>query len=279
MPGEYCFDELNSARTIKIALESGQIDAGLRDLRALEESIYTTIPAEKRISRGVTWVMQRCAGLLIAVCESDADKKQVAMTLDSHLKQADALVGVPIFMMGQYGQRQPGEVLAFFERMADAEDWVVREFAAAGFRLVIAAQKEFVHPWLVDCALSDRPRMRRLASESLRPVTVNRWLNREPEYSLSVLRRMYQEAHPYLRTSVGNNLSDLSRQQPELIFQEVGALMNNVDQNSRWIAYRACRNLVKKYPHRVMGILGVDEYHYKDRNFFRRSTHAGSEDE
>lgn len=41
------------------------------------------------------------------------------------------------------------------------------------------------------------------------------------------------------------------------------------DGNSYWIATRACRNLVKKEPQRVRDALGVDEYHYKERHFYR----------
>jgi 3-methyladenine DNA glycosylase AlkC len=68
---------------------------------------------------------------------------------------------------------------------------------------------------------------------------------------------------------VGNNLSDLSKHHPDLIFSIVEELVATGDQNSHWIAYRACRNLVREYPERVMDALGVDEYRYKDRYFSR----------
>ncbi len=41
--------------------------------------------------------------------------------------------------------------------------------------------------------------------------------------------------------------------------------MSSGDPNARWIATRACRNLVKTAPLRVMKTLGVEEYRYKDR--------------
>jgi len=59
------------------------------------------------------------------------------------------------------------------------------------------------------------------------------------------------------------------RRQPELVYGLVGDLVASGDPNSGWIAHRACRNLVKVDPRRVMDLLGVDEYHYKDRNFYR----------
>jgi hypothetical protein len=45
----------------------------------------------------------------------------------------------------------------------------------------------------------------------------------------------------------------------------VKELAENGDENSHWIAYRACRNLVKKEPLKVMDLLGVEEYKYKSR--------------
>jgi 3-methyladenine DNA glycosylase AlkC len=85
-----------------------------------------------------------------------------------------------------------------------------------------------------------------------------------------VLRLMFAEAHPYPRTSVGNNLSDLSRRQPERIYTIVQELVESKNANSAWIAHRACRNLVKTDPRRVMDLLGIEEYHYKDRHYFKK---------
>jgi 3-methyladenine DNA glycosylase AlkC len=80
---------------------------------------------------------------------------------------------------------------------------------------------------------------------------------------------MFNESAPYPRTSIGNNLSDLSRRNSELICGLIKELVGIKDRNADWIAHRACRNLVKKDPVRVMNLLGVDVYRYKDR-YFRR---------
>ena len=86
---------------------------------------------------------------------------------------------------------------------------------------------------------------------------------------------MFQECSPYPRTSVGNNLSDLARQLPELVYGLVKELVDNGDKNSYWIAYRACRNLVKKEPVRVLDLLNVDDYIYKKRRY-RRNDYPGN---
>ena len=90
-----------------------------------------------------------------------------------------------------------------------------------------------------------------------------------------MLRKLFRESSSYPRTSVGNNLSDLARRLPELVYGLVGELVEGGDGNSRWIATRACRNLVKQEPVRVMDLLGVDEYRYKDR-VYKRSDYQRS---
>lgn len=115
--------------------------------------------------------------------------------------------------------------------------------------------------------------MRRFVSEMLRPVVENKWLYQDLDYSISILRHLFKEAHPYPRTSVGNNLSDISRRNPETVFQLVAELVSMKDENSDWIAMRACRNLVKEYPIRVMDVLGVDTYKYKNR-VYKRSDYS-----
>jgi len=80
---------------------------------------------------------------------------------------------------------------------------------------------------------------------------------------------MLTESSAYPRTSVGNNLSDLARKNPDLIYNIVKDLVQNGNKNSYWIAYRACRNLVKKEPIKVMDLLLIDEYKYKKNRYKR----------
>jgi 3-methyladenine DNA glycosylase AlkC len=271
MPGDFSDQETGAARAIATDLAHGCHGQAIARLRALQDRLYAAIPEKQRISRGITWVMQRLGDLLVEACGEGEAVRQFALVLDGCLEQEDRLRGVPIFMMGEYGKTHLVEALPFFEWVAAAPDWVVREFAQAGLRALIGLNREAILPWLQGTVQSADPNLRRLVAEALRPVTANNWLNRQPEYSLSVLRLMFREAHPYPRTSVGNNLSDLARRNPELIIAILAELVESGDKNSYWIAYRACRNLVKKEPQRVMDLLGVDEYHYKDRNFYRES--------
>ncbi len=263
--------ELQQIQIIAANLLAGRTAQGIQALRSLKDNVYAAIQPKQRISHGITWVVERLSAMFVQICSNEADLQKIALVLCDHLPADDRLLGTAVFLMAEYGLQQPGEVLDFFEKAANSPDWVSREFAACAGRKFIGPQRTVTLPWLKGLASSKQPNVRRFAAETLRPVTGNRWLNREPEALLEVLRLMFCETHPYPRTSVGNNLSDLARRQPELVYALVEELVASGDKNSYWIAYRACRNLVKKEPQRVMDLLRVDEYHYKDRNYRRSS--------
>lgn len=262
-------DEISSTRSILASMRSGKYALGIRQLKTLKDNIYAAIPDRQRTSRGITWTLKRIGDLIASACSDESEIKAFGLVLHENLGRADKLQGVPIFLMSEYGRKHPDEVLDFFKQAAGADEWEVREFAAGGFQKVLKPNRAPLQPWLKKMAVSENPNVRRFVSEMLRPVATGRWLRQKPLYSLGVLRHLFRESHPYPRTSVGNNLSDLSRYLPELIFPIIEELVASEDKNSYWIAHRACRNLVKQFPERVMDVLGVDEYHYKDRNFFR----------
>lgn len=100
---------------------------------------------------------------------------------------------------------------------------------------------------------------RRFACESLRPVADNDWFKKHPDFALSIIKNMFTESSAYPRTSVGNSLSDWMRIDQERTLKTVRELVASGDKNSYWIAYRACRNLVKKEPLLAMDILKTDQ--------------------
>jgi 3-methyladenine DNA glycosylase AlkC len=269
MAQPYSPTECAQADEILALLEAQQIEPALVALRCMKDSSYAAIPEKKRISTGITWVLKRIAVLLASRAASDEALGRAARQIFENLQCHDHLLGAPLFMMAESAKNDPGPALAFFEQASLSPDWVVREFAAAALHTVIPAQRDLLLPALHAYAQHADHNLRRMAAEALRPVSENRWIQSQPEFSLGVLQRLFQEPHPYPRTSVGNNLSDLGRGNPELIFSLVAELVASRDPNSTWIAHRACRNLVKQQPLRVLDLLGVDEYHYKDRNFYR----------
>jgi 3-methyladenine DNA glycosylase AlkC len=158
----------------------------------------------------------------------------------------------------------------FFEQAATDDSWEVRECSAGFIRKLIQQYPFEMKKWYLKQVESSNPLQRRFASESIRPVADNKWFLKNPDFCFTILEKLYFESDPYPRTSVGNNLSDWARTEKERVYTIVQELVQNKDKNSYWIAYRACRNLVKKEPIRVMDLLGVDEYKYKSRIHFRK---------
>ena len=274
MKHDFSTQEEEVAAAILADLERSQVLLAVGKLDTLKDDLYAAIPDKKRQSRGITWVLMRLGLLLATSCRNLGHVRSVSEALFKNMRLENRLVGVPVYMMAEYGKTYPEEVLDFFRTAGGSGHWEVREFASSGFRRIIKTNRDVSLPWLWQCARNENPNVRRFASETLRPVVENRWLNNAPYPSLEILRLLFCEPHPYPRTSVGNNLSDLARRNPELILSIVQELVASGNRNSYWIAHRACRNMIKKQPDRIMDILRVDKYHYKDRRFYRSPNQA-----
>jgi 3-methyladenine DNA glycosylase AlkC len=181
--------------------------------------------------------------------------------------------GVSLGLLSFHGVDSFKPVLPDFEAAAASPDWGTREYAQMFFRRMIRHHPEEAREYLLRLTKSEDANVRRFVGETLRPVRENRWFYQDSDYPLSIIREMFKENSAYARTSVGNNLSDLARQCPEAVCGVVRELVDNGDKNSHWIAYRACRNLVKREPLKVMDLLKVDEYRYKERIYRRSDYH------
>jgi len=238
------------------ALASKNIDPVLQEL-------YANIPEKNRISYGRVHTLKVLANYLYAhLSEANAPVFEIASQLYA-AGETNWSKGMALGILADYGIADYQPVLPYFESAAGSQDWDLREHAQMFFRRLIKKYPAEMQGFLLRLVILEDPNMRRFVSETLRPVQENKWFYKDPEYSLTVLRHLFRESAPYPRTSVGNNLSDLAPRLPELVYGLVEELVASGDKNSYWIAYRACRNLVKKEPVRVMDLLGVDEYKYK----------------
>ena len=229
------------------------------------ENLYAAIPDNKRISIGIVYTIQELSKHLFScLVKANAAVYEVGSTL---FEESDDFRsrGVALGILSSYGTDDYAKVLPFFESSASSHKWEMRELSQMFFRKLIREKPDETKEYLLRLVNSEDANLRRFVSETLRPVKENRWFYAHPDYPLSILRNLFRESSEYPRTSVGNNLSDLARHLPELIFGIAKELVESSDRNSYWIAYRACRNLVKKEPVRVMDVLRVDEYRYKQR--------------
>jgi 3-methyladenine DNA glycosylase AlkC len=238
------------------------------------DDVHANIPDNKRVSYGIVYAIRVLSEYLYGrLVQVDVPILPAA----SHMLRASADAkcrGVSLGLLSFHGVDGFKPVLPLFESAAASADWGTREFAQMWFRRLIRPHPEEAREYLLRLARSEDANVRRFVGETLRPVRENRWFYQDPDYPLSIIKEMFRESSAYARTSVGNNLSDLARRCPEAVYDVVRELVDSGDRNSYWMACRACRNLVKKEPLKVMDLLKVDEYRYKER-IYRRSDYHG----
>ena len=262
--------------TIIHSLKMGNEDRAALGIETMIDRLYNAIPEKKRISYGVYYTITVLGRRLYQLLsESNAGIKTCAAAVFwSHTSSSDrgTVQGTALQILAFWAVNTRTAiqgVFPFFESSAASEVWELREHASGIFRKIIARHPEDVHVYLSGLSCSENARLRRFASETLRPVVENRRFLQNHEYSISILRNLFREPCEYPRKSVGNNLSDLSRKLPEPIFSIVHELVSSGDKNSYRIAYRACRNLVMQDHHRVLDALEIEEYRYKNRLYRR----------
>lgn len=240
-----------------------------KHISAAVDSIHAGIPDNKRVSYGIFHSITVCGRELYQqLTQAELDVLAVARSILAQEAYPNAR-GVALGLLSLYGVHQPRRVFPLFKKSAASADWVEREFAQGLFRPVIKAHPQQAQKFLLQLVKSKDPNQRRFVSETLRPVRENRWFYKTPDYPLTVLENLFAEAEAYPRTSVGNNLSDLSRRLPDLVLEMVKQLTKRKDKNSDWIAHRACRNLIKTHPQQVLALLRTDEYRYKGKTYRR----------
>jgi len=237
-------------------------------LAALIDRIHQDIPEKRRISIGRYSIVKALGNELFSLL---TDQGHSALEIGAQLvdyQEGDIFtraVGLKLLVESALENGDPAPAQPYFEATAAGEDWITRECASGLVRPLIKSFPDQAREWYLELVKSPNPNLRRFVSESLRPVAENHWFHQEPDYSLEIIEHLFSESAPYPRTSVGNNLSDWMRVDQETAWPVVDRLAHSGDPNSYWIAYRACRNLVKKQPLKVLDLLGVDEYKYKNR--------------
>ena len=251
---------------------TGRYDLAVKHITEVVGQLHASIPKEKRISYGIYYVIVTLGEkVYVHLSKSGADVFECATALydfGEDDRQYYKSKGTALSVLSLLSTEAGGgfkKIVPYFKRSASSEYWDLREYAAGFFRKIIRAYPNQAREYLTDLTRAEDDKIRRWVSETLRPIRENSWFFKEPEYPISILRNLFKESSPYPRTSMGNNLSDLARRLPDLVCSLVEELVSSGDKNSYWIAYRACRNLIKKEPIKVMNLLGVDEYRYKKR--------------
>jgi 3-methyladenine DNA glycosylase AlkC/urease beta subunit len=102
--------------------------------------------------------------------------------------------------------------------------------------------------------------VRRLVSEGTRPrlpwARRLRDFQRDPRPVLELLELLKDDPELYVRRSVANNLNDIGKDHPELLFATARRWLEDADANRRWLVAHALRSAVKRGERGALEALG-----------------------
>ncbi len=248
------------------AARKGQLEAAVDHLLQIYSSLQGSDPDKKHIDREshlFNQLLTRQMGkaffdILKDLGDGFATAVDIFKTAEVQTEQE--AVGSALWAIVFFGVADWQKAVPYLEKAAVSSLEEIRQSAARGLQSVTKENCYDMIDYLEGLARSGNPLLRRLVSESLRPLADGEWINDQPGFSTSILGHMFKEKDLYPRASVADNLSDLAHNWPEMIYGLVEELVESGDENSFWIAHRACRNLVKKEPIRVKTLLKIDEY-------------------
>ncbi len=163
--------------------------------------------------------------------------------------QSDTVRGWACFMIGAIDRTAIADRLNAIRPFADDHHFGVREWSWMAVRPHIAADLEVSIRHLANWTSAPSARVRRFASESIRPRGV--WcthigaLKKQPEIAFPILEPLRADPAPYVQDSVGNWLNDAGKDQPDWVREVCQRWLEEMpaDPNTKRIVGRALRSL------------------------------------
>jgi len=204
---------------------------------------YETIPPQERIGKGRFFISKIAANGCINILKGLNRTKKEKIYLDTlslldygEVHDLPSLIYFAITLIAEFtqiDQKFHQKALEQAKIWADHEKWEIRESVEYIIRLALASKREYTLTTLKEWISSSSPNIRRIVVESLRPFANLKWL-RDPAKNdevFSILYHLRKDASSYVRTSVGNNLKDLSKYMPEIVLQTSNSWINEAKIN------------------------------------------------
>ncbi len=187
---------------------------------------YQTIPEKERIGKGQFFIAKVTAqGIASLITQRSEENLFTSLLALFEYAENQKKLFLHYFCLVL-----AGEVSSFskdlFQRImnqtlfwADHPEWEIRETVGYIIRKGLKVQSDQILSLLQTWSTSSSENIRRIVSESLRPLADIKWL-RDPSKNDQILHLLSQlkcDPSIYVRTSVGNNLKDLTKYMPEKI--------------------------------------------------------------
>ena len=145
-------------------------------------------------------------------------------TMGMTLYQSDnyQIQEIGIFLLG-YAAHEIPESLDFLRNtVSKHQNWKVQEILAMAFdNHCKSIGYENAVPLITDWLSDANPNVRRAASEGLREWTSRPYFKDHPSVAIRLLSDRKTDSSEYVRKSIGNALKDISKNYPELVFEEI----------------------------------------------------------
>lgn len=259
-------DKLNpvavSLLATQVAQEFPQFDAKRFEVQAAQSL------ADLSLTDRVRLLQSLLISELSPDLHSDASRlRQLAARWPADINRGWACYAVwPLIeMIGKCGRDDTSQAMSL---LADFTHLFTAEFA---MRWYVRERLTEVHPIIMRWTTSESPHIRRLASECLRPRLP--WgghiktLQKDPALILMVIERLKDDPSRYVQKSVGNNLNDISKDQPELVLAICKRWLDDASPVRQQIVKRALRTLIKRGEPAVFPLLGYTEKPLLDTHF------------
>lgn len=208
-------------------------------------AVGTSVP-QLRKNTASFWQVHRddpvgvCSALtgLWADAPSNDVRMGIAMTLGPAATEVDAAMS---FLLGT---------------VPDDDDWRVQEALAKGFDWYCTTRgwresEPMITTWLDH----EHHNVRRAASEGPRVWTKRDYFRDHPQRALELLGTVRADDSAYVRKSVANAVSDISKTHPELTLTLLAKWAK--EPASAWVVRNACRHLVKTHPGETEAVLAA----------------------
>jgi len=147
---------------------------------------------------------------------------------------------------------KPKAVFPEIKKMAENDDWKVREVAATVLVEISKKKVDEVIQEMMRWVDDSDPNVRRTASEGLRDVA-----RKNPEKVSPVIEKLKSDSNIYVKKSVANVMRNASRKNPEFVLNLCKKWIILKDTNTNWIIKDGLRKLKESRPKEVDGILNL----------------------